>query len=460
MSSFGYYRRLIRFRASSRSSLKSRKGSFGDYVTRHIKDVNRVLMQSGNANTELIADLHNRVADYKTLRYAWWRLSTYGGCSPGPNHITFEDIQEPNLSDLLRELSVTIREGHYAPVPGRRVRISKGRGRGFRTLEVPNVEDRLVWKAIQLIIQPILENLFLPCSYGFRPNVNREDALAQALHISQREQRTIWVAEDIRDAFPSIPLNRIIDVVELYLPNQKLVNLIRRCLRTDENRHGLPQGGPLSPLLLNLYLHHFLDKRWGQRFPYIPLIRYADDPLLLCKDQQEAQDAYAGLFELLDPANMKLKHGTEAAIVNLRVQPSVDWLGYQVQYQPQSPQHFSVGFTSAAWEHLEAHLRLCHINSFAPLRAIKIIEGWLDQSGPCYQDQASASQTLQQIRAIAEALGFLEMPTPMALLDRWANAHDRWLTKTDRTNVVVAVNRRRGGQDDLFRDDEEGFWIE
>ncbi|MBL8824609.1 MAG: hypothetical protein JNJ77_18635 [Planctomycetia bacterium] len=418
-------------------------------------------MHSSQTRAQLVADLHNRIADYQTLRVAWWRLSTFGGYSPGPNNITFEDIQEPNLSNLLRELSVTIREGRYTPVPGRRVRISKGQGRGFRTLEVPNVENRLAAKAIQLKIQPHLENVFLRCSYGFRPGLSREDALCQALNITQHEQRTIWVAEDIQKAFPSVPRDRLLGVVRCYLPNPKLVDLIGRCLWTDGNTHGLPQGGPLSPLLLNLYLHHHLDKHWAERFPHIVLIRYADDILFLCRNQQEADEAYAFLVERLSGTNMRLKNGPELAKMNLRVLSHLDWLGYQIHFQPQSPRQFCVGFTSAAWEHLETHLRLCHNQPFAPLRAARIIEGWIDQAGPYFLDQEMAIYAYNKIRTTADAVGFQEIPTQAELLNRWRNAHNRWMQKTGHcASVEPVLSSQEGWQTDLFRDETEvGSWV-
>ncbi|MFT3880779.1 MAG: reverse transcriptase domain-containing protein [Gemmatales bacterium] len=424
---FALQSRLARFRHVRPASIESHRSNVAALLRQHKADV-QSLVESRTDQNQFYAKLHDRIADYRMLRSAWDWLSTYGGKSPGPNGLTYEDIEEPNLSLLLRELSKSLKQEKYSSRPGRRFPVSKGPGRGYRILERQNIEDRVVSKAILLVIGPLLDHQFLPCSWGFRPHLDREDALNQAFSFARQENRQVWVGEDISNAYPSIPRNRLLDVVASYLPNPKVVNLIRHCLQNNSDMHGISQGAPLSPLLLNLYLHHFLDRHWVQRYPNIPLIRYVDDILLLCRCQSEAEEAHMALSELLGPSNMHLKKGRCDSIVDLRENRPIDWLGYQIRFQAELEQ-LHVGVSSEGWHDLAARLELCHTKPFASLCTTRLITGWIDQAGACYEAPPGGPALIRRIRTIAEERGFQEIPTEFELLARWQRAHQRWVNK-------------------------------
>jgi hypothetical protein len=114
---------------------------------------------------------------------------------------------------------------------------------------------------------------------------------AQVAEADLDNNRWVWVAVDVKDAFCNVPIPRLLDLVRKNLIDEDLVRFIKRLL-DGAKLPGLRQGGPLSPLFLNLYLDHCLDKMWRKLFPGIPLIRYADDILLLCRSRKEAVGAY------------------------------------------------------------------------------------------------------------------------------------------------------------------------
>src|SRR4051812_44973032 len=99
--------------------------------------------------------------------------------------------------------------------------------------------------------------------------------------LATEQQRVVWITADLKDAFGSVPLPRLMDLVGKRLPDARLTDLLRRIV--GDQKKGLPQGGPLSPFLMNLYADHFLDQKWRQQFPETPGIRYIDDELILCR---------------------------------------------------------------------------------------------------------------------------------------------------------------------------------
>ena len=235
-------------------------------------------------------------ADTRSLRAAWDYLREYGGSAPGPSNLTYEDLDPKATWELLRHLSQRIQNGDYSLGPMRRRQIPKGDGLHTRDLTLINIEDRVVQRAIVDTIQPILERTFDDCSYGFRPGRNRLQAWAQASAILQRERRYWWVVADVKDAFPSVPLRRLIDVLNRRFPTADgLLQLIEQCIDIGQTGKGLLQGAPLSPLLLNVYLDHFLDRVWRKHCPKLPLLRTADDMLILCTTEYEARMAYDSL---------------------------------------------------------------------------------------------------------------------------------------------------------------------
>jgi group II intron reverse transcriptase/maturase len=187
---------------------------------------------------------------------------------------------------------------------------------------------------VKLVIEPIFEADFLPCSFGFRPRRSAHDALQVLIDESWRGRR--WIAEtDIANCFEAIPHSGLVSAVEERIYDRRLLKLLRAMLRAGvleagAVRHspsGTPQGGVISPVLCNVYLHR-LDREWQARGSGL-LLRYADDLLALCKTKREAENALAALTAILAEMGLELKPA-KTRIVHLREGgEGVDFLGFQ-----------------------------------------------------------------------------------------------------------------------------------
>jgi CRISPR-associated protein Cas1 len=244
--------------------------------------------------------LFRRTVDSRNLKCAIDYLATESGTAPGPNGLKFEDLDQSERWQLARVIGQALAKGEYRPGPELKVEIPKTSGHGTRTLRIQNIEDRVVQRSIVQVIQPFLEPTFARTSFGYRPGLGREHALALASHYAETGDRWVWVLDDIRDAFNHLPHNRLLQILKQRLPNTNLVALVSTAIANRENR-GLRQGGSLSPLLLNVYLDQVLDRPWAKSRPDIPLIRYADDLLALTRDPDQAADAHTHLRSLLTP---------------------------------------------------------------------------------------------------------------------------------------------------------------
>jgi len=194
----------------------------------------------------------------------------------------------------LRELGESLRDGSYRPSPIKRVEIPKGDGR-TRPLGIPTVKDRIVQTALKMVIEPIFEVQFRPGSYGFRPGRSCKDALREVDRLL-REGHACVVDADLQSYFDTIPHDRLMTQVAGSISDGRVLALIEGFLRQDimtdmgswQPTTGTPQGAVLSPLLANIYLHplDLLMEQNGYR-----MVRYADDLVVLCRTEAEAQAA-------------------------------------------------------------------------------------------------------------------------------------------------------------------------
>lgn len=237
------------------------RGDRYDFLEGHLRQAKRVVHQGRSALRKIAPSLFHRVSDERTLRIALDHLEKHGGHAPGPDGLRYEQFTYEESWMVCRGLRDDIRAGEYEPGPGRVCMISKGPGRGERPLIIQSILDRIVQRAIVEIVQPILDPLFDSNSLGYRPKPNqgRLHALALAEHYLVAEKRRIWITEDIKDAFLNVPLSRLLQVLKKRLLADDLTEFIGKVIG-DSKLPGLRQGGPLSPLLLNVYLDHFLDK--------------------------------------------------------------------------------------------------------------------------------------------------------------------------------------------------------
>lgn len=236
--------------------------------------------------------LIDKVYAKTTLRIAWEQVQSNKG-SAGLDKMSIKRF-EGNAKSYLQELHEALKEGTYKPQAVKRIYIPKGGGQS-RPLGIPVVKDRIVQTAIKLVIEPIFEKEFLDSSYGFRPKRGCKDALRQVDKLLKADHR--WVVDaDLKSYFDTIPHKELMRHVEGRISDGKLLRLVESYLSqeiVDGLSHwtpetGTPQGAVLSPLLANIYLHP-LDQKLKQEG--YQLVRYADDFVILCKSQKEAESA-------------------------------------------------------------------------------------------------------------------------------------------------------------------------
>jgi RNA-directed DNA polymerase len=241
--------------------------------------------------------LYDRIYRKDVLAAAWQQVaSNYG--SPGVDGVSIDDILALpiGVEGFLSELHEDIKEKRYKPQAVRRVMIPKANG-GERPLGIPTVRDRVVQTAALLILEPIFEADFLDCSYGFRPKRNAHQAL-DAISQGLKRGKTAVYDADLQGYFDSIPHDKLMKCVEMRISDRSVLKLIRMWLkapvqegegspRRKQSKTGTPQGGVISPLLANLYLH-WLDKQFSRTngpgcFANAELVRYADDFVVLAR---------------------------------------------------------------------------------------------------------------------------------------------------------------------------------
>ena len=224
--------------------------------------------------------LGDKVYRRDVLWRAWVAVRRNNG-APGIDKITLAEVEEYGVDRLLDELAEDLRGGRWRPVPARRVLIPKPGTDEQRPLSIPAVRDRIVRAALKIVLEPIFEAGFVPCSFGFRPTRSAHDALQVLIDESWRGRR--WVVEtDIADCFGAVPHEELMRAVEDCVCDQGVLRFLRVMLRAGVMQDGrvrrpvtgTPQGSVISPLLANVYLHR-VDQAWSEDEHGV-LVRYAD----------------------------------------------------------------------------------------------------------------------------------------------------------------------------------------
>jgi group II intron reverse transcriptase/maturase len=271
------------------------------------------------------SSLHH-VIDMEWMREAHRRVRKDG--APGIDGVTAETYEahlEANLQDLLGR----IRSGRYVAPPVRRAYIPKADG-SQRPLGIPTFEDKVAQRAIAMLLEPIYEEDFLPCSYGFRPGRSAHDALRD-LRTGFMTQGLRWVLDiDIRKYFDSIPHGTLRSFLDRRVTDGVIRRMIDKWLKagvledgtTSRTTEGTPQGGVISPLLANIYLHYVLDE-WFETVvrPRLKgrciLVRYADDAVMAFEDHLSAKRVLVVLGKRLDRYGLCL-HPDKTRFVDFR----------------------------------------------------------------------------------------------------------------------------------------------
>jgi group II intron reverse transcriptase/maturase len=263
------------------------------------------------------------------LREAF-RLTRKDG-APGVDGVTGEEY-EKNLEGNLQDLLDRFKSGRHRAPDVRRVHIPKGKGR-TRPLGIPTFEDKVLQRAVAMILETVYEQDFLPCSYGFRPERSAHQALAE-VRSTLMSMKGGWVVEaDIKDCFGAFDHEWMRKILDRRIRDGVLIRTIGKWLnagimedgqRTKPTR-GTPQGGVISPLLANIFLHEVLDA-WFHRYarPRIggraELVRFADDFVILCDRKEDAERFYKGIFPRFEKFGLTL-HAEKTKLVPFKRPP-------------------------------------------------------------------------------------------------------------------------------------------
>jgi len=277
--------------------------------------------------------------DKKRVYEAYKAVRSNQGAA-GVDGVTLEAFEE-DLGRNLYKIWNRMSSGSYFPPPVRAVTIPKKSGNGERILGVPTVSDRIAQMVVKQLIEPDLDPVFLPDSYGYRPGKSALDAVGVT---RKRCWKYDWVLEfDIKGLFDNLPHDLLLKAVRKHVQCKWALLYIERWLTAPmmkdgeviERTRGTPQGGVISPILSNLFLHYAFDLWMGRAHPDLPWCRYADDGLVHCRTEQEAQVVMATLQARLAECGLEM-HPTKSKIVYCEdsnrkgTYPNVsfDFLGY------------------------------------------------------------------------------------------------------------------------------------
>jgi len=376
--------------------------------------------------------LYDKIYREDVLWTAWKRVRANKG-APGVDNESIEYIEdEIGVEAFLREIKDELKSHRYHPKPVLRCWIEKPGKPEKRPLGIPVVKDRVIQMATKLVIEPIFETNFLPCSYGFRPGIGAREAIEAIRAAVSLKNQTIVIDADIKGYFDNIRQDLLLNLVERRINDPRVLKLIRGWLKAGvmeegeyitSNGLGTPQGGVISPLLSNIYLHSF-DKMFQKSGIPGTLVRYADDFLILLW------------------SNGKQVFG--------KVQQMLNRLGLQLHEDKTRVAHARRGF-----DFLGIHFRLCRSSRKTAKRK------WYCSIWPSDRSMERIKQRLRDVIGRRYSLSLEEMVDVLNPVIRgWNNYHTasrpdakrfRYLNRFIQERIRIFLRRKYGDQSRGFR---------
>lgn len=349
--------------------------------------------------------------------------------APGPDGVRWSEIGRSELAALARQLRQYLWEESWLPSRARITRIPKDPdGKKFRTLKLRSIATRWMGAALNTLLEPYLEKVWLNGVHGFRRQRSPLTVFL-AMEGAIRQGLTVIAQDDIYHAFDVVNVKDVMTAFRHYLSDPRLLSLIETLLLGNPaTNRGLDQGGPLSPTALNLLLHVFLDAPVQEQAATPLWVRYADNVLYACQSVTEGTAALQQAQQLLGTIGLRLK-GEDGEPTDLRHR-AVTVLGLGLRGEGEQVR-YDLGET--CWQELEQVLLECHHLSDPPRAAREAVRGWIGWHGPALEGRETVVT-----EGVLEALpryGFRETTRKDVLgwcqssRDRWSALRDRELTR-------------------------------
>ena len=346
---------------------------------------------------------------YDGLRH----LREHGGQAPGLDGIRYGDLSPSEWGEITRAISKALLRFSYRPQRTRKVPIPKPGTTEQRILSLGSDCDRIVALAIHRTLEPHLDQLFLPGSWGFRSGRGVWQMLAHLKRTAEETGRWVLAIDDVRKAFDNVRIDKLTETLERAQHDLKgkdtpikLNDSVRKLIAviakgTAQTRTiGLDQGNNVSPMALNVVLHYIHDLPLTAAVNFPVWYRFADNLAYLCQSVSEGQQMLDRVEKLLQHSGLRLK-GKEG-VTDLRTNPT-QLLGFQLREQNGSL-HFSAG--QHAWDTLEEHLRNAHTANDPHQVANEAITGWINALGPAFEN---GKPVVSRICRLANRFGFDEI---------------------------------------------------